>query len=1343
MLKKEDFVQILMNGASSVTSEPASMIAGFDTFENHALTADSSDGDLARQVLVQCFGEGQQEPLDRVLLTASESDRQKLAELYEPGAYYWRKTAQRPFHIVLVRLGSEASSLLATSPRRSIRELGLLEDELFRLVADGLNWFARGGSRRTADMPQGTREDTLFVVSVREGLPDRRRQVLAFGAVCMETASFEAFALYEAARDWDPSIAREHFEIFYTRHIFPLSRGERWQDAFVTGEHRRKASRLLDACATDAPSQSGITAAIEALLREVGASYGRRRNQLLFETLRDDHFIASNPEDIERGDHSNPLQGLVVRDSEARVLGYVVYCADSSAEAQRVRARLGSFNSFDNVLIVYPERGDAVIELWHGTEQLKGRLTRENTQFEGVGKVLSLLSRFFLVSQASIRNPKDLAERLAKRAKYLRALSLRQLRLERENGPLRSLYEAFQSGLVHDLDEGAFSDAFAQTVTNGLLTARWAQRTADTNKHGPFTVSDALTSIPATNPFLKGFFAGIDRIRRQSDGGLYLWMIDDIASLLERVDVSHVFDFNSEDEHAGKDPVIHFFEDFLAAYDSAQRVQRGVYYTPRPIVSNIVRSIDDLLRSEFRLRLGLADWSTWKEVAANHEISIPDGADPNSPFVSILDPATGTGTFLVEAIDVIHRTMTREWASQTEQARLRLWNDYVAGRGDWAGCGLLDRLHAFELLMAPYAIAHLKIGLKLHETGYRFEEERRARIYLTNALERPHGGNEQLSLSLPALAAEAEAVNRVKEQGRFTVVMGNPPYSVTSANSNPFIDALMNDYKKHVRGEQGLVALSDDYLKFIRVSQYFLGQSGCGLWGMVTNHGFLKGVIHRGVRQELLTQFDKLFIVDLHGDSNVGEKPPSGMSNENVFDIQQGVSITVCASASQGTSTSLSEVAHRDVWGTRGEKYDALLSGTVSALARAKLEPIEPKYFFIPFDKTHLDEYQRFPSLNELFPVHSCGVKTHRDAVLIGFSRNEVIARFTDIATNSDLEMVRRKYGIKDTKHWSFEDARKTVAAADIEQFVRRVTYRPFDDRWIYYNPEIIEKGDAKYPTLRHLLHPNIALVSARLQAAGANDAAFVTRHLVEMKTGESTRSCTVFPLYLADDGGAQGELALVDRAAPNLDQKHLRMFCAGIDVRAGNHGVPEGYTPENILEYCYAVLYSDGYRDRYGEYLRSGFPRIPVPAGRELFERLIELGRSLVECHLLDAPVDDESVCYVGSLPTTVVRPHWHDNSVWLDKDRTSGFRGVSEELWALRIGGYPVLQKWLKGRKATGGRSPQPAIPLEAADVKRLIEIIRALKRTREVTTEIESAICAAGGWPGAFFLGDGSGS
>ena len=644
-------------------------------------------------------------------------------------------------------------------------------------------------------------------------------------------------------------------------------------------------------------------------------------------------------------------------------------------------------------------------------------------------------SAFGLRHREVITTSKQLSERLAEVARAIRDRTLVALAIETDTGPLTKLLKAFQTTLVHDLDEPKFADMYAQTITYGLLSARVtdpARRTAD----------DLATHM-RTNPFLREMmeaFLGVGG--RGGVGGPDIDFdelgVSEVVELLDRANMEAVVrDFG--DRNPKEDPVIHFYEHFLEAYDKKQKVSRGVFYTPRPVVSYIVRSVDELLRSEFGLADGLADTTTWAEMSQRHDgPDKPAGTSPQQAFVQILDPATGTGTFLVEVIGLIHSTMAAKWRSRGygEKAILALWNRYVPKH-------LLPRLHGYELLMAPYAIAHLKIGLKLYETGYRFESDERARVYLTNALEPPRG-DEQFTLDLlPALAHEAAAVNEIKRNQRFTVVIGNPPYSGLSSNMGPWIDGLLKGrlpdgtatasyyHIDRVPLGERKVWLQDDYVKFIRLSQWLLDSTGVGVHGYISNHGYLDNPTFRGMRWSLMQSFRRIQVLDLHGNLKKQEAPPGGGRDDNVFDIQQGVAIGLFTKAA-GTKS----VCHADLWGERKSKHHWLLGHGVLDAKWTSLEPRPRFYLFEPFEGVDADGYSDWPAINEIMPVNSVGVVTARDRLTVHFHPKTAWETVSDFCRVSE-DTARAKYRLgKDARDWRVATAQADVRASG--PFTRR-----------------------------------------------------------------------------------------------------------------------------------------------------------------------------------------------------------------------------------------------------------------------------------------------------------------
>lgn len=938
---------------------------------------------------------------------------------------------------------------------------------------------------------------------------------------------------------------------------------------------------------------------------------------------------------------------------------------------------------------------------------------------------------FTLRHREVVTTSKELSIRLAELARAIRDRIKTALAIETDRGPLTKLMKAFQEALIHDLDADGFADMYAQTIAYGLLSAR----IADPHKK----TADDFAGHMRTNPFLRELMETFLKVggRRGKAGGPGIDFdelgVSEVMDLLDDANMEAVvLDFG--DRNPQEDPVIHFYELFLKEYDAKKRMQRGVFYTPRPVVSYIVRSVHELLQTEFGLADGLADTTTWGEMAKRHAgLTIPEGVKSTDRFVTVLDPATGTGTFLVEAIEVIHRTLVEQWKHEGhgETKIDALWNDYVPKH-------LLPRLHGYELLMAPYAIAHLKIGLKLYETGYRFGSEERARIYLTNSLEPPTDDKKQREFEelAPALAHEAKAVNAVKRHQGFTVVIGNPPYSISSQNSGPWITHLVDSYKTAVRHEQNIQPLSDDYVKFFRFGQHTIETSRFGILSYISNHTFLSGLIHRGMREEMCHALRHLSILDLNGSALLGLQTPEGKLDQNVFDIQQGVGITFGWTIPTRPETSTqTEVRFFSLWGDRASKYAFLAANTRSQIANCTLKPAPPNYFFVPMAERDAT-YDSWASLADIFVKQSTGLETGRDEVLISFDRAEIHSFCLDLhAENFSITQLAEKYSIKDTSGWPVSARRNEVQSSALSSLlssIRLVKYRPFDKRFTIYGNFLRR---AQFENMRHMLTPNLGLVASRM-IKGENPAHFyaardpIEKILISPKT---SNNAFLFPLYLSEDESTEaGTLLLPRERETNFNRAFLGRLSNSLGLQQVRvSGLPAGLTPEDIFHYAYAVFHSPGYRSHYAEFLKIDFPRLPLTGNLELFRALARLGGELVSLHLLESPKLDKSITefIVGRNPE-VEKVSWSKSTVWMDKAQTTGFKGVREDVWNFHIGGYQVCEKWLKDRK---GRT------LSKDDIVHYQKIVVALNETIRLMKEIDDVIEQHGGWPGAFQTGE----
>ncbi len=938
-------------------------------------------------------------------------------------------------------------------------------------------------------------------------------------------------------------------------------------------------------------------------------------------------------------------------------------------------------------------------------------------------ELFNLLDRFFDFSLPKAFTAESLAVELAKRTRFLRDVVAQQLQQERENpGVLSGFFEAFQTYLIGTLTPEDFADLFAQTIAYGLFAAR--TRAGDGGDG--FSRRAAFDNIPHTIGVLRDLFRFI------SLGDLpeqLAWCVDDLAEVLAVADAPGILNRYYR-EGKGSDPIVHFYETFLAQYDPAERERRGVYYTPEPVVSYIVRSLHGLLKTEFKKPDGLA----------------ADG-------VTLLDPAAGTMTFVARA--------AREAVAEFETR-------YGAGaREDFIRRHILKNFYAFELMMAPYAVGHLKMGFFLEELGHRLNDDERVPFYLTNTLD-----TEELEQSkLPgfsALAEESRLAGKVKKQTPILVILGNPPYSGHSSNLsekmtkinkgqkyvigwNPksgggaeavvreakrdiggtlqttFIGRLIKDYffvDERPLGEKNPKWLQDDYVKFLRFAQWKIEEAGRGVVGMITNHGYLDNPTFRGMRQSLMRSFDDIYVLDLHGNSLKKETCPDGSPDKNVFDIQQGVAIaffikrggkqkTTAALPVENTQTGL---RHADLWGTREAKYAWLNTHDLMHTDWEELKPASPFYLFVPRDNALEAGYYRFFSVTELFPVNSVGIVTARDGLTIHWSPEGVWTTVT-VFSRMKPELARQGYKLgKDAGDWQVTLAQKDLLdSGPTRDNIVPVLYRPFDVRHTYYTGR--SRGFICRPrpeVMRHMLAgENLALITARSNKSPTMDHFFCSKHIVETKCGESTvQSCT-FPLYLypSTDRGDLFAHHEPSERQPNLNPK----LVAALSEAYGRQP-----TPEEIFHYVYAVLYAPTYRAKYAEFLRMDFPRVPFTADAALFKKLAPLGARLAALHLLKSPELDPPACrFEGEGDSRIakgrkagLRYEPGERRVYINA--TQYFAPVPQEVWDYQVGGYQVCEKWLKDRQERR---------LEIDDIRTYCRIVTALKLTLGIQREISA--------------------
>lgn len=902
----------------------------------------------------------------------------------------------------------------------------------------------------------------------------------------------------------------------------------------------------------------------------------------------------------------------------------------------------------------------------------------------------ALISRLADAKPQTITSVNKLAIQMASKARLLASTisaAFDETEKNYDNAQLWDMYSTFRRVLLHDITPTDFADIYAQTIAYGMFAARLHDDTPDT-----FSRMEAATLIPKTNPFLRNIFqniAGYDLDPRIS------WIVDDLASTFRATDMKRIMQGYG---HTGRkdDPMIHFYEDFLSAYDPRQRKAKGVWYTPQPIVRFIVRAVDSLLIRDFGLPLGLADYSTVERDIANEQYSKGkrgEKATYRKKFhrVQLLDPATGTGTFLAEAVRCIYSKFS---------GMEGMWQSYVEEH-------LLPRLNGFELLMASYAVAHLKLDMLLSGTGYTHRHDSRLRIYLTNSLEECHPDTG--SLFAQWLSSEANEANRIKRDTPVMVMLGNPPYSVSSNNNGEWITSLVSDYKKDLN-ERNIQPLSDDYIKFIRLGQHYIERNGEGILAYISNNSFIDGIIHRRMREQLLRTFDTIYILDLHGNSKKKETTPDGGKDENVFDIMQGVSINIFVRTGRKANGAMGRVLHHDLFGKRQDKYDFLDLHGLTSIPWQELNPAAPHWFFVPKDFSAQEEYEKGFGLNELFLNNFCGIVTSKDSLDVCPTDKDAVQLKKD-AEHLEEEEFRLKYNAgNDSRDWSVARAKSDVIDNKDTLTIQPYTYRPFDTKFIIYTGRT--NGIVARPRFRSfrcmLNHKNFSLLVCKQQSTFDFQHIFISRFLSDKCTvsAQTKEASYVFPLY--QDTGEAGSIFENEETelVPNFAPAVLRQ----IEQRLG-----ETIVPLDLFDYIYAVLHSPSYREKYREFLKIDFPRIPYPGDAHLYHALAEKGSRLRRLHLMDGSDSWQlGVTYPVSDTDTVETVTYSDGNVHINP--TQYFGNVAQEVWDFYIGGYQPARKWLKDR--TGKK-------LGFTDIIHYRKIVFALENTIRLMREIDSII------------------
>lgn len=832
---------------------------------------------------------------------------------------------------------------------------------------------------------------------------------------------------------------------------------------------------------------------------------------------------------------------------------------------------------------------------------------------ENFAAFTNLIKDFCVHISQTIKSSKRLAEMMAGKARLLSDVieqALTSDETHNEDSTLKDQMNAFKEILIHDITPKGFADVYSQTIAYGMFAARLHDPTLPT-----FSRQEAAELIPKSNPFLRklfGYIAGPDIDDRIK------WIVDSLVDIFLACNVADILK-NYGKSTKMEDPIIHFYETFLSEYDPKLRKARGVWYTPKPVVNFIVRAVDDILKTEFDLPQGLADTSKTKIKIDLQGKKV----EQEVHRVQILDPATGTGTFLAEVVKHIHHKF---------KGQQGVWSNYVETH-------LLPRLNGFELLMASYAMAHLQMDLLLTETGFKPTREQRLKIYSTNSLEESHPDTGTLFANW--LSSESNEANFIKRDTPVMCIVGNPPYSVSSNNKGKWIESLTADYKKDMK-ERNIQSLSDDYIKFIRLGQHYIDKNGSGVLAYISNNSFIDGITHRQMRKHLLESFDKIYILDLHGNARKKETSPDGSADNNVFDIMQGVSINIFVKTGKKKKNELGNVFQFDLQGKREFKYDFLNENSFKSIGWNKLEPNEPNLFFTNKVYDETGKYETGFKIDELFKLSNSGIATEFDDFVIRFNKQECVKQIEDLKFKNEEEIIK-EYNLPQKSLTKVQNSISDLRNSN-KTVISQISYRPFDNRYCIYTGKT--NGVMARPrkdVMNHMIKENYGLCFSRVVVGDINwRDVFVLNKIVEkgIMAMRVSNNAPLFPLYLYPETNGQLSTGETTERIPNLNPEIVTQIAKQLGLTfvpektttnsPPLEGCPQDgvvFAPIDILDYIYAVLHSPTYREKYKEFLKIDFPKIPYPKDAATFWELVALGKQIREIHLLESPIVEEYI--------------------------------------------------------------------------------------------------------------------
>ena len=947
-------------------------------------------------------------------------------------------------------------------------------------------------------------------------------------------------------------------------------------------------------------------------------------------------------------------------DEDKGIIGFIE-CKDIGFDLHKAIEGNGNFKIYKEQLLKYLNKHNNLIytdyinfiylTLDKNQIKIKNEISLSSKDLDNNIKIFeNMLEDFFVYKIKEIDKKDYFLSTLARKTNILKIYI--ELELENKESYLKNHIKGlFEYTIFNDLSDKDFADAFSQIISFSLLFYRLNER-KNVNLN-------SFRNMPEYIPIFREFLSTINFDNLDEN---IRYVINLIIKSINSYDEKIFYDklsYKERHDTDKEDPFIYAYEYFLKEFDAKTRNARGVFYTPIEAVRYIIKSIDEILKD----KLNISDGIYGEEV-------------------HILDFAAGTGTFMLGAIE-------RAFENAKKNGISGVWENIVS---DF----ILKRLYGFEFLIVPYVLAHFRIHEYLKDLNYDYKKNDRLQLYLTNTLDNSAGGQVKM---FPQMQAESDNAYKIKNEEPILVIMGNPPYNNKSEdiNRNKWIENLLKDYKENLNEKK--INLDDDYIKFIRFAHWKMEKIKKGMIGIIVNNSFISGVTHREMRRKLMQTFDEIYILDLHGNVNKGERCPDGSLDFNIFNIKN-VGVCIALFVKTGLKNNKNKgIYFNEVFGTQDYKRKYLINKSVSKIKKWKKLKDDKKYHFFTKVKSNKKYRIEFIGLNKIFKEINNGIETKRDKLFIDFNKNKLTERMLKISNFDFDENFKNEYKAYSTDGYDFYNKIKTIEFNKND--IKIIHYRPFDFRYICFNEWLARR---RIKIMKHFIDKeNIGLVFTRIVTSKKFHHAFISDKIIDQHVNSGRDY--IAPLYLYEEN-SKGEFKW-RLPASGVEKSYKPNWTDSFKEFLKNY---ISDNPKEIFNYIYAILYSPTYRENYKEDLKYDYPRIPFTKDKNIFDSLQKLGGELIDLHLLKK-VPQSNAGYPNKGEHKISYSKYNEVEKRLYINEKQYFENVKKEVYNYSIGGYKPIEKYIKARDI-----------LTLKDISHLIKVIAVIEKTIYLQEEID---------------------